>query len=381
MAQYAITYARGQPIIGNSCVTGLLGTVQDISDRKRVEEALKESEGKFREIFNNVNDAIEIIELKDNGTPGRFIDINMVACRMVLYTSEELLGGSPIDINTGYYSRPLDEIFGELQIKGNSIFETEHRRKDGRIVPVEINTHVITLQGKKVLLSVVRDITDRKKAENALRQANRVLKLLSGITRHDILNKVSIILGYLAYAEKKFPDPELADYFRKMGSATKAIRSQIEFTKVYQDLGTDEHQWQDLGMLLLRLHTPETITVRSDVSGIGVFTDPMLERVFFNILDNSIRHGEGVTEIRVSSSQLGDDLLIIWEDNGVGIPADEKEKIFERGFGKNTGLGMFLVREILLLTGITIKETGVPGRGARFEITVPKGMYRYAKSQ
>jgi len=85
-----------------------------------------------------------------------------------------------------------------------------------------------------------------------------------------------------------------------------------------------------------------------------------------------------VTEIRVSSRNEGDDLIVVWEDNGIGIAADEKERIFERGFGKNTGLGMFLVREILSLTGITIKETGEPGTGARFEIIVPKGAYRDA---
>ena len=77
------------------------------------------------------------------------------------------------------------------------------------------------------------------------------------------------------------------------------------------------------------------------------------------------------------TSRVDEDALkIFWEDNGTGIPTEEKEKIFERGYGKNTGLGMFLVREILALTDISITETGEPGKGARFEIVVPKGMYR-----
>ena len=83
-----------------------------------------------------------------------------------------------------------------------------------------------------------------------------------------------------------------------------------------------------------------------------------------------------MTEINVLSHRSGKDLVVIWEDNGIGIAADEKERIFERGFGKNTGLGMFLVREILSLTGITIMETGVPGAGVRFEIMIPCGMWR-----
>src|SRR5271157_5804993 len=99
--------------------------------------------------------------------------------------------------------------------------------------------------------------------------------------------------------------------------------------------------------------------------------DPILEKVFFNLLDNSIQHGEHVTKIGVSLSQSDKELTIVWEDNGIEILENEKERIFERDFGKNTGLGMFLVREILFLTDITIKRTGIDGQGARFEITVP----------
>jgi len=80
--------------------------------------------------------------------------------------------------------------------------------------------------------------------------------------------------------------------------------------------------------------------------------------------------------MRFSVTERDGDQILMYEDDGKGIPAEEKERIFERGFGKNTGLGLFLSREILSITGITIKETGEPGKGARFEMTIPKGMYR-----
>ncbi len=99
-----------------------------------------------------------------------------------------------------------------------------------------------------------------------------------------------------------------------------------------------------------------------------------LKRFFFNLLDNSIRHGVWVNEIRVSYHLSGGDLIVVWEDNGVGVADNEKERIFELGFGKNRGFGLFLARKILSLTDITITENGEPGKGARFEITVPKGM-------
>jgi signal transduction histidine kinase len=78
-----------------------------------------------------------------------------------------------------------------------------------------------------------------------------------------------------------------------------------------------------------------------------------------------------------AAQETSDGLTILYEDNGVGIPPENKEKIFIRGFGKHTGLGLFLIREILSITGITIAETGDYGKGARFEIRVPKGGYRY----
>ena len=101
----------------------------------------------------------------------------------------------------------------------------------------------------------------------------------------------------------------------------------------------------------------------------------MLDKVFHNLLDNSIRHGKGVTHIRVSGKDGPDGYTITWKDNGVGVSMSEKDLIFERGHGQHTGLGLFLVREILALTGISITETGKEGSGARFEILVPNGVY------
>ena len=104
----------------------------------------------------------------------------------------------------------------------------------------------------------------------------------------------------------------------------------------------------------------------------------MLEKVFGNLIDNSVNHGKRVTSIILSAEERDNNLIIRYEDDGIGIPADEKEMIFERGYGKNTGLGLFLVRDVLALTGITITETGIPGKGARFEMAVPKGAWRIA---
>jgi len=89
-----------------------------------------------------------------------------------------------------------------------------------------------------------------------------------------------------------------------------------------------------------------------------------------------VRHGEQVTRIKMSAEQRGDAMLFVYEDDGVGISEEDKKRLFEKGFGKNTGFGLFLSREILAITGITITETGTPGKGVRFEILVPPGAWR-----
>ncbi len=111
-------------------------------------------------------------------------------------------------------------------------------------------------------------------------------------------------------------------------------------------------------------------------TGAEVFADPLITKVFYNLMDNAARHGGTITTIRFTLEECGPDTILICEDDGVGVPAEDKERIFERGFGKNTGLGLALSREILAITGITIRETGEPGAGVRFEIVVPKGAYR-----
>jgi signal transduction histidine kinase len=119
------------------------------------------------------------------------------------------------------------------------------------------------------------------------------------------------------------------------------------------------------------------VHVEVDPNNPEIFANPLFEKVFYNLIDNALRYGgAGMKTIRVSSQESDTSLAIVCEDDGVGITDEDKKKLFRKGFGKHTGLGLFLSREILAITGITITENGVPGKGARFEITVPKGAYR-----
>src|SRR5208337_3233682 len=166
-------------------------------------------------------------------------------------------------------------------------------------------------------------------------------------------------------------------------AASNAIQAQIMFTRDYQDIGLQPPEWQDVGMAIHRgcagLRLGE-VRVEADIQGVGIFADKLLERVFFHLVDNGVRYGEKITRIRFSCNESFEELLITCEDDGVGIPPGAKEKIFNHLFFRNVGLDMYLSREILSLTGITIRETGTFGKGALFEIRVPKGAYRFTGS-
>jgi signal transduction histidine kinase len=222
-------------------------------------------------------------------------------------------------------------------------------------------------------------------SQSAFEIANRKLNLLSSITRHDIRNQLLGLLGFMELSKMKTSDPDLLHYIEREETAALAIQRQIEFTKNYQDIGVRAPQWQDVGMHINALRSlipPGEVSVSVAIEGLEVFADPLLEKVFENLIDNSRRHGERVRHISFSSLQHGPgDIVLVYEDDGVGVHEADKERIFEKGFGKNTGLGLFLSQEILSITGLTIRETGVYGKGARFEILVPKGKYRSSPPQ
>jgi PAS domain S-box-containing protein len=367
----------------NGKPAGVEGTLHDLTEIIRAEEALSKNQHVLAEAMDLAN----LVNWEYNVKTGmfNFNDRFYAQCG----TTAEREGGykMPAEVFAREFVHPEDRGAVAEEIKKAAkvtdphyISQREHRiiRKDGKVRHIIVRIEVVKDADGRVIKAqgANQDITERKNAEEALRLANRQLNLLTGITRHDILNKVAIIMGYLKIAELKFEDPALVEFTGRIKSATMAIQSQIEFTRIYENIGTHEPRWIALETVMPRSQVPAMITLVADVSGVEVFSDPMLEKVFFNLLDNSIRHGERVTEIRVSSHKYDENLVVVWEDNGIGIDASEKEQIFERGFGKNTGLGLFLVREILFLTGITIIEKGEPGKSARFEITVPNGEYR-----
>ena len=229
-------------------------------------------------------------------------------------------------------------------------------------------------------VAATQDITKNMIQEEALRVANGKLKLLDTINRHDIRNQLLILRGNLEIARRYVADPDGIRRLDIVERAAVTIERHIDFAKQYQELGKTLPVWHSLkDEIAVTLKNAELVDI--DLQGdltckAEILADPMLPKVFHNLLENSVRYGDKSGKIKVHCEQDGNDLLVIYEDQGLGIPHAEKERIFEKGFGKGSGLGLFLIREILGITGIEIRENGTPGEGARFEMRVPQGRFR-----
>lgn len=241
---------------------------------------------------------------------------------------------------------------------------------------IEKRTHELSEANR----NLTEDIEKRHIGELSLGTANKKLSLLTQITRHDLSNRIFALMTEIDYAKDLSADPRLRESLGNLERTSMAIQDQISFTRDYQDIGAEAPSWHPVPPTVWnaarQLDTP-SITITVECDGLEIFADAMIGKVFYNLFHNALRHGEIVTRITVSCTESKEGLILSFEDNGIGIEQQNKQHIFKKGYGKDSGLGLFLIREILAITSITIREVGEPGKGARFEMVVPTGMYRH----
>jgi PAS domain S-box-containing protein len=229
-------------------------------------------------------------------------------------------------------------------------------------------------------VETLEDITERRQAEEELINTHKKLHILASLTRHDILNQAAHLTRGLEEAQKICRQPEVTAVIRQTEHAAQNIIEQITFTRDYQDIGIQAPCWHCVNAAITDAVAPlylGNVALEVDVGNLEIYADPLIKKVFYNLVENALRHGGDLSQIRYSAeTENARGIRIICEDDGAGIPDDVKEKVFQQQYFKNTGVGLYLSREILAMTGITITETGTEGQGARFEIHVPDGACR-----
>ena len=233
------------------------------------------------------------------------------------------------------------------------------------------------------------DITERQKAEKELKEnhsqienLNEKLKVLGSLTRHDVKNKLMVIKGNAYLLRKRLSNsPELLTYLEAIELAIDQSDRLLELSRVYEQIGSEKLtkiNVEDSFNQAFNLISKQGLEMTNECQGLTVNADSMLRQLFYNLLDNSLKHGKTVTEVKLWFNSEASLIKLYYEDNGVGISEINKGLIFSEGFTTGgSGMGLKLVKKMIESYGWTIEENGVPGKGARFLITIPKSALFY----
>jgi len=377
-----ISSAKGILFIGITTVLLFLliryysSQLRHTNDQLRVQyDALVLSQEEWESTFNAISDWISLI------TPGgRILRSNKAVERMFGIPAGEIIGRNCFDLVHGMEC-PAGGCPRRRMLVSRRREITELSVRDGAGW-VQVTVDPVTNAAGDVVSAVhiVRDITERMRSQKALEQAKKKLHVLNYVTFNDIQNMVYMVSGYQQLAEKMLEESPAGKMLEKEDAILRQISHSLTFARSYQDLGLKPPEWQDVNhVFLLAISHLDFLRIHHTVllDRLEIFADPLLEQVFQMLADNILVHGEKATQVKFWYTPGPESLTLFFEDDGVGVPDATKARIFLADFQKQKGVGLFLAREILEVTGISIRETGISGSGARFEITVPKGAYRF----
>ncbi|PWR75886.1 PAS domain S-box protein [Methanospirillum stamsii] len=348
-----------------------------------IEKELIESEQKYRSIVED--QTYLIIRFKSDNT---IIFVNNAFCNFFNLKREDILHSSFEIPALHDYLHGMKGCMESLR-QGEPVCSVEHRVtvSEGKEKWIHQRIHGFFNEDGSLreIQSVLSDVTNRKNAELALEKARKKLALLNSITFMDIRNNIFTLAGYLQVQDELFDDESFRDLTKKEYHIIQKISQSLDFAKDYQDMGINPASWQNVRQAYLFAISHLDLTHlerKEDLEGLNIFADPLLEKVFYNLALNIVMHGKDKTSyLRVYYEKRDSDIILFFEDDGPGIPESIKESIFSRRSEKKKGMGLYFVREVLGITGISIYETGIEGEGARFEIFIPKGRYRIDKSK
>ncbi len=368
------------PIISENKVSGLRGIVIDITDHKIIEQKLLAASLYSRSLLEASLDPLVTIS-----RDGKITDANLATEKVTGFPREELLGSDFSD----YFTEPdnaragYQKAFTEGLVKD---YPLAIRHKTGRITPVLYNASIYKNQrGEIQVFAAARDITELKKAEELVKKnhsrictMNEKLHVVGGLTRHDVGNKLMTIKANSYLLKKQFGDiPGLAEYLKNIDYVVDSCDKLFEFSRLYEKIGIEEPAKIDVEKCFDEavelMPNLGNIKIFNDCHGVEVTADSLLRQFFYNLIENSLKHGQKVSQIRLSFIANDNEIDLFYEDDGVGIPEYDKPKIFNEGFttGNGSGLGLKLIKKIAEVYNWKITEEGKPTEGVKFVITIP----------
>ncbi|NPE28110.1 PAS domain S-box protein [Methanococcoides sp. SA1] len=377
----------------------ILAVARNITERKKAENKLKESEEKFRTIFENANDAIYLTDLN-----GQFLEVNQAACDQLGYSQSELINMGAKDLNCIDDSAQVDERINQMLQHGHFLFEAVHFRKDGSKILVEVNIRLIDYMGKKAILAISRDITKRKQVEEAMlsaklaaEDANRSKSEFLANMSHELRTPLNSIIGFsdvisneshgsLNELQKKFISTVISNGKHLLNIINDILSaSQIETGKMELHI-SEFHVSESINkieVLMIPIASEKNIKLEFNIDiGMPIIKADAtkFEQIIYNLVNNAIKftnEGEKV-EIR---GEISDDFVhISVKDSGIGISPEDQAKLFDpffqvyssttREYG-GTGLGLAIVKKYVEMHGGKVWVESEVGKGSTFGFSMP----------
>ncbi len=388
----------------------IFGAVQDVTEQKIAQQDLVASEEKYKSLFQFSPDAIFIHPFKEKGF-GNFIEVNEVAIRRLGYTRDELLTKTAKDISTPVDIKVRGSAKGRqaLSLETNQVFETIHQTKEGLNIPVEIHSTVFNYKGEQAILSVARDVSERKRLEEQLRQAQKMEAVgqLAGGVAHDFNNLLTIISGY---GELLLTDPQLSEKstikiqeILKAGDRAQKLTNQLLAFSRKQIFQPQIVQINEVISNSIKMYTrligeDIKIVLKMGKSMPSIKADPhQLEQILMNLLVNArdaIYANKKSTQTKLITIQTdivevdrefasdylgmapGSKILFSISDTGIGIEEGKIKQIFDpfyttKGVGKGTGLGLSTVYGIVKQNRANVYVSSKLNHGTTFKIFWP----------
>ena len=284
-------------------------------------------------------------------------------------------GNAPPDMWNNRFLKVLSDMSKEIAVSGKAEPREIRVGKDFFMKDTRVLMNATSASDKEDtgFIVIIEDITMHKKTSSMLEGVLHNINILDQKIYKGMSDQVDLLQNSIANIKS---NPEQS--IKSAAKAVSYIRESIDFVKAYRRVGLLDPEWQDLSDVISRAtggFSKIPVEVSVNVDGLRILADAALHRVFSNLISNSLKHGKKVTKIKISYKISKGNLTLIYEDDGIGVNAEQKDRLFSGKITETERMGLFMISSVISASGLSIKEVGVPGEGAVFEIYVPPSNY------